>query len=105
MMEFEQRVWQRCQEIPKGMVSTYKEIARSLDTKAYRAVGNSLRKNPYSYLNSSKVPCHRVIKSDGSLGGFHGSKDDPRKAELLRKEGLVIKDNRIKNFKKFLYTF
>ena len=51
---------------PKGKISTYKQIANRLNTKAYRAVGNAMAKNP----NPIIVPCHRVIKSDGHIGGY-----------------------------------
>ncbi|MEK6900935.1 MAG: MGMT family protein [Nanoarchaeota archaeon] len=57
-----------CQQIPKGKVTTYKEIASVLGTKGYQAIGQALQCNPYA----PHVPCHRVVKSDGSLGGFKG---------------------------------
>jgi len=67
-MNFNQRVWNLCKRIPKGKVTTYKLISEKLGTKAYRAVGNALRKNPYA----PEVPCHRVVNSDGSVGGYKG---------------------------------
>ena len=95
-MGFNQRVWNACKRIPKGKVSTYKEIAKALNTKAHRAVGNALNKNPYAPI----VPCHRVINSDGRIGGFaSGTK---KKIQMLRKEGIEIKDNRI-DIKKYLF--
>ena len=69
-MDFSRRVYDLCRRIPKGKVTTYKIIAEKLGTKAYRAVGNALNKNPHK-----DVPCHRVVGSDGSLTGFaHGIK-------------------------------
>jgi methylated-DNA-[protein]-cysteine S-methyltransferase len=53
-MRFEEKVWHKCKRIPKGKVSTYKEIAKALKTKAYRAVGNALRKNPYGAWDSKR---------------------------------------------------
>lgn len=91
-MEFKQKVYNICKQIPKGKVTTYKIIAEKLNTKAYQAVGNALRKNPYK-----EVPCHRVVKSNGEVGGFRGSKDNKEKARLLIKEGLEIKNNKIKD--------
>ncbi len=90
--------------IPKGKVTTYRLIAKKLDTKAYRAVGNACRNNPYA----PRVPCHRVVKSDGTIGGFAGKmsgKTVQRKAELLRKEGVQVKDGRIVNFDRILFKF
>ncbi len=98
-MNFNEKVWKLCSKIPKGKVSTYGEIARALNSKAYRAVGNSLNKNPYA----PKVPCHRVVGFDSKLVGFaHGLK---AKKKLLEKEGIKIKNNKVLDFKKRLYKF
>ena len=64
-MRFSEKVYKLVKEIPRGKVSTYKEIGRALNCKAYRAVGNALNKNPYK-----GVPCFKIIKSDGSVGGY-----------------------------------
>ncbi len=87
--EFQKRVWELCKKVPAGRVTTYKEIAAAMESKAYRAVGNALNKNPYSPI----VPCHRVIASDGKLGGF--SKGLKKKRMLLRKEKIEITNNKI----------
>lgn len=100
-MNFNQKVWNLAKKIPKGKVTTYKAIAKKLRTKAYRAVGSALRRNPYA----PKVPCHRVVSSDGSVGGFKGKKFSKEKIRLLKKEGIGIKNNKIKNFKKYLFRF
>ena len=97
-MNFFEEVYRLCKEIPRGRVSTYKILAEKLNTKAYRAVGNAMNKNPYA----PQVPCHRVINSDGSLGGFASGIGN--KISLLKKEGIVIEDNRI-NLEKFGRTF
>ena len=97
-MYFNEKVYETCKRIPKGRVSTYKELARALNCKAYRAVGNALNKNPYK-----EVPCHRIVKSSGHVGGFAlGTK---KKMEMLRKEGIKIKNNRIENFEEVLFRF
>ncbi len=108
-MNFSERVLELTKEIPKGRVTTYKILAEKLDTKAYRAVGNSLHNNKKPYGSSDcknqtfqRVPCHRVINSDGSLGGF--SKGIEKKKRLLKKEGIEIKKNKI-DLKKFLFRF
>jgi methylated-DNA-[protein]-cysteine S-methyltransferase len=98
-MTFNERVWNLCKQIQKGKVSTYGALAKALDTKAYRAVGNALNKNPYAPI----VPCHRVVKSSGELGGFaHGS---TRKEEILASEGVHVADGRVVDFEKLLFQF
>lgn len=104
IIKFQKRVYEICKKVPKGKVTTYKAIAQKLRSRAYRAVGAALNKNPCGMLNcetKNMVPCHRVVGSNGHLTGFaHGLK---KKAELLRKEGIKIKNNRIENFKKVLF--
>ncbi|MCH8329383.1 MAG: MGMT family protein [Nanoarchaeota archaeon] len=99
MTQFQKKVYELCKKVPKGKVTTYKAIAEKMGTKAYRAVGTAMNKNPYGILRckgKSMVPCHRVVGSNGHLVGFaHGLK---KKAELLRKEGINIKNNRIEDF-------
>jgi methylated-DNA-[protein]-cysteine S-methyltransferase len=73
-----------------GRVATYRAVAHAMGTRAYRAVGQALRANPYA----PRVPCHRVIASDLSLGGFQGARSGSRlqqKAVLLRREGVVFR--------------
>ena len=96
---FPQQVYKATSLIPKGKISTYKEIARALNNpRAVRAVGNALNKNPYA----PQVPCHRVIKSNGKVGGFaSGTK---KKIMILKTEGVEIKNNKI-DLKKYLYEF
>ena len=93
----------RCYEklilIPEGMISTYAEIAKSLDSKAYRAVGNAMSNNPHPI----SVPCHRIIRSDGSLGGY--ALGINKKIQLLKKEGIKIENNKVIDFENKLYRF
>jgi len=98
-MKFSEKVYKLCKKIPKGKVSTYGEIAKKLDSKAYRAVGQALNKNPYA----PDVPCHRVVNSKGELHGFAlGLKN---KAKLLEKEGIKIKNSKIQDFEEISYKF
>ncbi len=102
LMKFSDKVYSILKKVPKGKVTTYKELAKALNTKAYRAVGNALRCNPYAPL----IPCHRVVKSDGSIGGYIGKtkgKAIKKKIKLLEKEGIKIKNNKIVNLKKIKY--
>ena len=85
--DFQERVYAAVSEIPKGRVSTYKSIAAKLKCGSSRAVGQALRRNPYA----PKVPCHRVIASDLTIGGFCGArvgKEIAKKRDLLEREGV-----------------
>jgi methylated-DNA-[protein]-cysteine S-methyltransferase len=98
--DFEKSVYKACSKIPKGRVSTYKEIAIAIkNPTSSRAVGNALNKNPFS----PKVPCHRVIKSDSTIGGFAGGTKN--KIKIIEKEGIKIKDYKIVDFKKKFFRF
>lgn len=80
---FQAKVWRYLKKIPKGSVKTYSQIARAIGKpKASRAVANACAKNPYPI----KIPCHRVIRSDGALGGYSGKGGKKKKIELLKKE-------------------
>ncbi|HYE16988.1 MAG TPA: MGMT family protein [Tepidisphaeraceae bacterium] len=89
-MNFHERVWAVCCAVPKGKVTTYAAIARKLGSGgAFRAVGNALNKNPYA----PRVPCHRVVGSDGSLTGFAGGL--PKKKQLLVAEGVAFSNGKV----------
>jgi len=87
---FQERVYKECSKIPKGKVSTYNAIAKKLKSSP-RAIGQALKKNPYA----PKVPCHRVIKSDGTLGGYDGIMNNNKKVKMLKSEGVIIRDDRV----------
>ena len=63
---FAEKCYSLLRKVPKGKVATYKSIAHALGNKAYRTVGNAMHKNSYA----PEVPCHRVVCSDGKIGGF-----------------------------------
>ncbi len=99
--EFQKKVYSLCRKIPKGRVSTYGNIAKVLGIGKIgsRAVGNALNKNPFA----PAVPCHRVVKSNGDIGGFAcGVK---KKISLLKTEGICIYGNRIVDFEKKVFKF
>jgi methylated-DNA-[protein]-cysteine S-methyltransferase len=84
---FQRRVLEETRKVPRGQVSTYAEIAKRIgNPKAVRAVGQALRRNPVPIV----VPCHRVISSDGSLGGYGGELRSKRKVQLLKLEGVAL---------------
>jgi len=89
--DFERKVLVATFKIPRGKVSTYKRIAEKIGRPcAYRAVGNALHRNPFAPI----VPCHRVVKSDGTFGG--DKKRAASRRALLREEGMPIEDDRVR---------
>jgi|TARA_B110000438_G_C15377223_1_gene463166 methylated-DNA-[protein]-cysteine S-methyltransferase len=85
---FQLKVWNYLKKIPKGKVKTYLEVAKAIGKpKAFRAVANAIGKNPYP----PKIPCHRVIRSDGSLGGYSGKGGISEKRRLLNSEQALNK--------------
>ena len=85
--EFQIKVWKAISNIPEGKILTYKELAKTIGKpKAARAIANACGKNPYPI----KIPCHRVIRSDGSLGGYSGKGGVKTKRFLLKREGLRL---------------
>lgn len=81
---FEKRVWEILKSIPYGKVVTYKDIATSLNTKAYQAIGGAVSRNPISII----IPCHRVVGTNNKITGYDGGID--KKLKLLELEGIDI---------------
>lgn len=102
MSEFQTRVLELASKIPRGKVTTYKEIARALGRpRAYRAVGNALACNPHPV----EIPCHRVVRSDCKIGGYGGNRlAGTKKARLLKKENVEIVDGKV-SLKKYMFRF
>lgn len=98
-LTFNEQCYELLLKIPKGRVTTYKAIAQALNCKAYQAVGNAMNQNP----NPISVPCHRVVNSDGRLGGYAFGSN--RKVELLTQEGIIIQNGKILDFNKVLFDF
>ena len=85
--KFQLKVWKYLKTIPKGNLKTYREVAIGIKSpKSARAVANACGKNPYA----PKIPCHRVIRSDGGLGGYSGKCGIKTKLRLLRSENVNI---------------
>ena len=83
--KFQIKVWKYLKTIPKGEVRTYLQVAKAINKpKAVRAVANAIGKNPYA----PDIPCHRVIRSDGRLGGYSGPGGIKTKKKLLKSEGI-----------------
>lgn len=84
---FQLLVWNALKEIPRGEVRTYKQLAAEIGRpRSIRAVANACGKNPHIV----KIPCHRVIRSDGRLGGYSGPGGIEEKRRLLKQEGVNI---------------
>ena len=85
--KFQLQVWNYLKKIPSGTVKTYKQVAIAINKpKSARAVANACAKNPYA----PNIPCHRVIRSDGGLGGYSGRGGVDQKLKLLRSEKVDI---------------
>jgi methylated-DNA-[protein]-cysteine S-methyltransferase len=83
----QQKVWQELLRIPKGQVVTYAWLAKKVGKpKAVRAVANAVAANPLPI----EIPCHRVVRSDGELGGYSGPGGAEGKRKLLKKEGAIF---------------
>lgn len=93
-------VYELLKQVPKGRVTTYGALARAVGhPDSARAIGALMRSNPYA----PAVPCHRVVYSDGRLGGYGGMKGAGRKARMLAKEGVMVKNGRIVDFEKHYF--
>ncbi len=104
MVSFSSRVYALCAKVPKGRVTTYGQIAKAMHSKAYRAVGNALNHNTHDFVHGDQtIPCHRVVASDGSLGGF--ASGVKKKIALLEKEGVHVKNGRVVDFEKRRFRF
>ncbi len=86
--------------MPKGKVTTYGELAKAVGLKnGQRAVGKIMNKNPYPVI----IPCHRVVKSDGKVGGY--AYGEEIKSDMLTREGIVIKNGKILDLENTIYRF
>lgn len=99
MESFSEKCYAALRKIPAGKVTTYGELAKAIGSpRAARAVGNAMNKNPYA----PEVPCHRVVCSDGKIGGFASGVNE--KIKMLKEEGIEIIDGRL-DLSKFSYKF
>lgn len=96
---FADKCYELLKLIPEGKVTTYSEMAKALNTKAWRAVGTAMAKNSKLIV----IPCHRVVRSDGSVGEYAlGTK---KKSELLSSEGVDIANGKVRNLDKYFHSF
>ena len=99
-MNLDKKIYKKLLEVPEGKITTYGELAKAVGLKnGQRAVGRIMNKNPYPVI----IPCHRVVKSDGKVGGYGYGQDV--KINMLTKEGIKIKDDKILNWENTVYRF
>jgi len=93
-------VYKKLLQVPKGQITTYGELAKAVGLKnGQRAIGRIMNKNPYPVI----IPCHRVVNSNGKIGGYAYGKDV--KTNMLTKEGIVIQNGKILDFEKRIFKF
>lgn len=99
-MKIEQQVYKKLTEVPHGKVTTYGELAKAVGLKnGQRMIGQIMKKNPYPVI----IPCHRVVKSDGTVGGY--AYGENIKKNMLQKEGTKIQDGKILDWKNKYHKF
>lgn len=99
-MKLDEKVYKKLLQVPTGKVTTYSELAKAVGLKdGQRIIGKIMNKNPYPVI----VPCHRVVKANGEVGGYAFGEDV--KISMLLKEGIEIKNKKIFELKKRTYRF
>jgi len=99
-MNLDKEIYKKLLEVPEGKITTYGELAKAVGfINGQRAIGRIMNKNPYPVI----IPCHRVVKSDGKVGGYAYGKEI--KIKMLKKEGIKIKDDKILDLENTIYRF
>ena len=99
-MNMDKKIYKILLEVPEGKVTTYGELAKAVGfTNGQRAVGKFMNKNPFPVI----IPCHRVVKSDGKIGGY--AYGEEIKTNMLKNEGIRIKDGKILDWEKTVFRF
>ena len=99
-MNLDKKIYKKLLEVPKGKITTYGELAKAVGMKnGQRAVGKIMNKNPFPVI----IPCHRVVKSDGQVGGY--AYGEEIKSSMLTREGIQIKNGKILDLENRIYRF
>jgi methylated-DNA-[protein]-cysteine S-methyltransferase len=99
-LNLDKKIYKKLLEVPKGKITTYGELAKAVGLKnGQRAVGKIMNKNPYPVI----IPCHRVVKSNGKIGGY--AYGEEIKSNMLSREGIVIKNGKILDLENKIYRF
>lgn len=93
IINLREKVYAKLKGVPKGKVTTYKDLAQATGTKAYRAIGSFMKINH----NPREIPCYKVIKSDGSIGEYSAPRGVGKKISLLKQEGIKVKKRQNKS--------
>jgi methylated-DNA-[protein]-cysteine S-methyltransferase len=100
LIELEQQVYQKLLKVPKGKVTTYGDLAKAVGLKnGQRLIGQIMNKNPFPVI----IPCHRVVKSDGQIGGYYYG--EKIKTKMLSDEGVLVKNGKIQDWEKAIFRF
>jgi len=99
-LNLDEKVYKKLLQVPKGKITTYGELAKAVGLQnGQRAIGKIMNKNPYPVI----IPCHRVVSSNGTIGGYAFGQDI--KINMLTKEGIKIHNRKILDFGKIIYRF
>ena len=99
-MRIKEKIYKKLLQVPSGKITTYGELSRSIGLEnGQRIVGQIMKKNPFPVI----IPCHRVVKSNGSIGGYAFGVNI--KQNMLLIEGINVKNNKIENFENFFFKF
>ena len=99
-MKIDKKIYKKLLQVPLGKITTYGELSRAISLKnGQRVIGQIMKKNPFPVI----VPCHRVVKSNREIGGYAFGIDIKR--NMLTKEGICIKNDKIENFEKSFFRF
>lgn len=100
MNDLERRVYKKLLKVPKGKVTTYGDLARAVGLQnGQRIIGQIMGKNPFPVI----IPCHRVVKSDGKIGGYYYG--EKVKTKMLSDEGVLVKNGKIQDWEKTVFRF
>lgn len=100
MNDLDRRVYKKLLKVPKGKVTTYGELAKAVGLKnGQRAIGKIMNKNPFPVI----IPCHRVVKSDGKVGGYFYGQNV--KTKMLSEEGIQIENGKVQGWEKSVFRF
>ena len=99
-MNLDEKIYKKLLEVPKGKITTYGELAKAVGfTNGQRAVGKIMNKNPYPVI----IPCHRVVKADGKIGGYAFGEEI--KEHMLKNEGIQIPAGTLLDWENMIYRF
>jgi len=99
-LNLDEKVYKKLLQVPKGKITTYGDLAKAVGLQnGQRAIGKIMNKNPYPVI----IPCHRVVRSNGTLGGYAFGQDV--KTNMLIKEGIKIHNRKFLDFGKIIYRF